>query len=85
MNLENFRKDINRIDEELLNLIKERSDVAFKVGEFKKKSGLPIINERRESEIYTKIMAMAKEKDIDPEIIKDIWQKLIKISRSQQK
>ncbi len=53
--LSEIRKDINEIDDELLELYKRRMDCAEEVGYYKKENNIPILNEKREEEILNKI------------------------------
>lgn len=51
MSLENVRKEIDKIDSELVSLLKERMLCSLKVAEIKREQHLPILNEKREQEI----------------------------------
>ncbi|MEE3427428.1 MAG: prephenate dehydratase [Ruminococcus sp.] len=53
--LNEIRKDINEIDDKLLELYKRRMDCAEEVGYYKKENNIPILNEKREEEIFNKI------------------------------
>lgn len=53
--LNEIRKDINEIDDKLLELYKRRMDCAEEVGYYKKEKNIPILNEKREEEILNKI------------------------------
>lgn len=49
--LENYRKEIEKIDEEMANLFVKRMNVSKKIGEFKKTNKLPIFDGKREEEL----------------------------------
>ena len=49
--LSDIRKDIDRIDDELIELFKERMDCAREVGYYKKERGIPVLNTQRENEV----------------------------------
>ena len=51
MSLEDIRKEIDKIDAELVPLLKKRMRCSLKVAEIKKQKKLPILNEKRETEI----------------------------------
>jgi chorismate mutase/prephenate dehydratase len=53
--LNEIRKDINEIDDKLIELYKRRMDCAEEVGYYKKENNIPILNEKREEEILKKI------------------------------
>jgi len=53
--LEQLRDEINNIDEQIVNLLNKRFDLVYKVGEYKKKSRLPVLNIMVENEKIKKI------------------------------
>ena len=52
--LEFMRSEINQIDEDLMNLLGERMGIARKIGEFKKKNSMTILQPKRWKEILEK-------------------------------
>lgn len=63
-NIEEYRKEINEIDEEMAVLFKKRMAVSKKVAEYKMDCGLPVKDENREAQIYAK----CAERENDPDI-----------------
>ncbi len=61
MDIKELRKNIDRIDSELVDLIKERMETAAKIGEYKKENGLPIYDAMRERELLDKVAGKAGE------------------------
>lgn len=59
--LSQIRKDIDAIDNELIELFKQRMDCAKAVGEYKKANNIPVLNENRENEVLDKVEAMGGE------------------------
>lgn len=53
--LAELRKDIDRLDSEIIQLIQDRAKVGSKIGEVKKASGEPIYRPDREREVYAKV------------------------------
>jgi monofunctional chorismate mutase len=51
MTLEQKRKDIDDIDAEILALLNRRAEVVRELGQIKLRSGLPLVDWRREAEI----------------------------------
>ncbi|MCS7233685.1 MAG: prephenate dehydratase [Synergistetes bacterium] len=64
--LEELRKKISEIDDKIKALLDERANIAKKIGEYKKKEGLPLWDPQREQEI---LIWAGKYKDIFREII----------------
>ena len=53
--LSEIRKDIDKIDSQLLELFKARMDCAKEVGRYKKANDIPILNQQREDEILDEV------------------------------
>lgn len=84
--MEELRREIDRIDSELLSLIAKRLEVAKKIGEYKKKNKIPIRDKKRESEIVNKRAdAFRQLGHDDKEFIKKLFSLLFKKSRKVQK
>ena len=50
MQISNYRQEIDKIDDEMLNLFQKRMEVCAKIGEYKKEKGLPVLDPKRERE-----------------------------------
>lgn len=61
MKLEDIRVDIDRIDSQLVPLLKERMNCSLKVAEIKRAEGLPIHHPAREQAILDKVCDMGGE------------------------
>ena len=59
MSLDNLRKDINRLDEEILELFSERMSVCHDVALFKQENNLPVFQAGREDEVIKRIREKA--------------------------
>lgn len=51
--LEKYRKEIDEIDRQLIELFEKRMNVSAKVAEYKKENNIPIYNGERESQVIT--------------------------------
>ncbi len=83
MNLENWRKEIDGIDGELVLLLNRRAKAAREIGMIKAKAGLPIIDLERESEVLQNIL------DLNDGVLHEwqlatIYQKILDESRQVQ-
>lgn len=58
--LSEIRKDIDKIDSQLLELFKARMDCAKEVGRYKKANDIPILNQQREDEILDEVEKRAE-------------------------
>lgn len=82
-NLEDYRKEIDSIDRELIALFEKRMNVAIKVGEYKKERNLPIFNSKREEEVIEKNINLLSNKEYS-EITRIFFEKVMELSRSLQ-
>ena len=60
MNLDEFRKQIDSLDSEIVKLLNERINVVLKIGEEKKKAGAEIYVPSRERAVFDKIRSLNK-------------------------
>lgn len=79
--LNEIRKDINRIDAELIELFKERMDCAKEVGEYKKKNNIPVLNADRENEILDRVFDEGGEYGSSARLL---YSNLMELSRALQ-
>lgn len=81
MNLEEARKEINAINDQMLELFIRRLELSEKIGEDKRKRGIPILDENREKEILEKMKG--KSENFSKEV-EEFFQFLFKISKKRQ-
>ncbi len=55
MTIDDYRKEINRLDSELLRIFNERAALALKIGGVKKELGIPVYDPEREKRIFETI------------------------------
>jgi chorismate mutase len=53
--MDNFREQINKIDEKIMQLLINRFLIVKEIGQYKKQHNLPILDNTREQKIYSKI------------------------------
>ena len=81
MELEELRKQIDIIDDELLSLFLKRMDISKKVSEYKLKEHIPILNQKREDEILNKMAGEAGEYG---DAAKTLFSVIMDVSRALQ-
>ncbi|WP_130869699.1 bifunctional chorismate mutase/prephenate dehydratase [Intestinimonas massiliensis (ex Afouda et al. 2020)] len=82
--LEQYRQEIDRIDGELVKLFLERMAVTGKVGEYKQRAGIPVLDAGREKQVIAAKTALTD----DPARKADIaalYESIMAISRRQQR
>ena len=82
--LERYRQEIDRIDGELVRLFLERMAVTGKVGDFKQREGIPVLDAARERQVIAAKTALTD----DPARKADVaalYEGIMAISRRQQR
>lgn len=82
--LTSLRKDIDELDNELIDLLAKRMRVSRKIGEYKKEHDMAIVQTKRYSEILDKRGAQGSLKGIESECIKNIFEHIHEESVRQQ-
>lgn len=72
--LDDWRSEIDTLDEELLNVLEKRFDVVKKVGKYKKQKGLPPLAEKRRQEVLQKWLSRAKELNLSEEFVEKLYE-----------
>lgn len=80
-----LRKEIDKIDNSILNLIVKRIKIAKKVAGYKKKNNLKISHPKREKEVLNRLRKEAKKKKINAKLIEIIFKNIISDSKKIQK
>lgn len=83
-NLQEYRREIDRINSDIVILLGDRVGVARKIGRLKKKEGAQVVDNSREKEVFEKVMKSAGENGVDKDYVKDIFELIIKNSRDVQ-
>lgn len=81
--LEEYRKEIDSIDKELIELFEKRMNIAIKVGEYKRQNNLPIFNGKREEEVIEKNMRNLNNSNYS-DITRRFFENIMELSRSLQ-
>jgi chorismate mutase len=83
MGIEDWRAEIDSIDNELLRLINRRARLAVKVGMFKQKAGLPLCDRHREREVLARAQCVNLG-PLDDQAVAKIFRRIIYESRRIQ-
>lgn len=83
--LQESRKRIDEIDNDLVNLISERTSLARGIVLAKVFLGMEIYDKSREDEVHAKVRKLADDLDIDHDILSDIMNMLTTLSKNKQR
>ena len=78
MGLDELREEIRKKDEEIVRLIAERTAIAVKVGEEKKRNGLQIRDAKVEESVKARYVAMGSAQGLSEEVMDRVASALIK-------
>ena len=73
------RETIDRLNNDIIDKLKERVDAALKIGEIKKRHGKPVVDKTREQAILDRIRDKAEAKDMDPDCLERIFKEIIRL------
>jgi chorismate mutase len=72
-----LRDEINRLNEEILEKISERVRVALRIGEVKKRHGIPVVDREREEAVLNHVGGLAADRGLDPEGVRQVFREII--------
>lgn len=82
MDLNDYRKEIDSIDDQLIALFAQRMETAEKIAEYKKANGLRVLDARREKEKMREILD--KTPDDLREYVSSLYSLIFELSRSRR-
>ena len=80
MTIDDYRKEINRLDSELLRIFNARAELALRIGEIKKELGIPVYDPEREKRIF-EAMTEANPGPLEDDAITRLFERVIDESR----
>ncbi len=83
-NLAELRRQIDGIDEQLLELLAKRMRISREIGVYKKEHNMPILQSPRYSEILEKRSNMGEQMDLNPDFVKEMLKEIHEESVRQQ-
>lgn len=82
--LDELRRRILEVDDELIRLAGERLALVLEVGELKEGLGLPVLDPAREARVVRRAAQRARELGVDEEMIRDVVWRIIAAARQAQ-
>jgi chorismate mutase len=80
LTIDDYRKAINKLDNELLRIFNERAELALKIGKIKKVLGIPVYDPEREKKIF-ETMTTNNPGPLENEAIVRLFERVIDESR----
>ena len=85
MNLDELRREIEDIDQEIVELIARRTYVADTVAAVKDEHDLPTTDEGQEERVMNRAGENAERFDVDANLVKAIFRLLIELNKVEQR
>jgi chorismate mutase len=83
--LDELRDEIQAIDEEIVELIAQRTYVAESIAAVKRDRGLPTTDESQEQAVMDRAGGNAEQFDVDANLVKAIFRLLIELNKVEQR
>jgi chorismate mutase len=84
MDISDWRKKIDELDEQIVQLINKRAEAAKAIGELKKVSSLPVYEPNREQAVFDHIRAV-NPGPLSGTEMQDIYERIIDVMRTLQR
>jgi len=84
MDIADWRKQIDEMDEQIVQLISKRAEAAKAIGELKKQSTLPVYEPARETEVFEHVKRVNPGPLSDEQIV-DVYVRIIDVMRMLQR
>jgi chorismate mutase len=82
--LEDLRKEIEALDDEIVRLIAQRTRLAGEARAAKAEAGLPLFDPAREAAVVRRVAKLARAEGLPDEPVRELFWRLIGLSRSVQ-
>ena len=82
--IKNLRTEIDKLDQRILKLLKQRIHITEKIGKIKKSNSSDILDTQRESEIFSNLIEMGGSLEIGDDFIISLWRQIIEYSYKVQ-
>lgn len=74
--LEEFRKQIDSIDSQLIELLSKRFQVVKQIGNYKKENNLKALDSNRWNKVMDNLLEKAQDLKLDEDIVTAIWNEI---------
>jgi chorismate mutase/prephenate dehydrogenase len=82
--LENLRKDVDRIDRQIVALLSKRQEEVTRIVALKKAHNLPIYHPAREENLISRLRAQGQEEGLDADYVEELYRRVLRQSRIEQ-
>ena len=79
-----LRDAILECDHRLIQVLARRRDLVIRIGNSKKRMGLPVTDPQREAAVVRRAAVLARDSELDEELVRDLIWRVIASARTQQ-
>jgi chorismate mutase-like protein len=84
MDISDWRKKIDELDEQIVALVSKRAEAAHAIGQLKRAASLPVYEPGREQAVFDHVKAVNPGPLSDSEMV-DVYQRIIDVMRTLQR
>lgn len=82
--LDKLREQLDHIDQQILELISERMEVVKKVGEYKLKNNLPILDEKRKKTMIENRIEKGEKLNLPTNFVRSLYEHIHDLALSRE-
>ena len=82
--LDEIRRQLDRIDDQIVELLGQRFELISKVSTIKKSQGMDVYQSNREQQILDRVLAKGREKGLNPLLLQALFLQIFAVSRRDQ-
>lgn len=75
--LHEYRRQIDALDNQIVALLAQRFEIVRAVGQLKARENIPVVQGARVEEVKDRVAEMASRQNLDPQMVRDIYQRMI--------
>ena len=75
--LAQYRAEIDKLDDRIVDLLSSRAEIVRKVGNLKKRAGLPVSAPGREKQVLDRVAARASRGPLPPEMVAGFYKQIM--------
>ncbi len=79
-----LRDAVLQCDRQLIEILARRRDLVIRIGDLKKRRGLPVTDPQREAAVVRRAAVLARDSGLDEELVRDLIWKVIASARTRQ-
>jgi len=77
--IKSLRAEIDRLNQEILDKIRDRGQAALRIGELKKKYGRPVRDLARETQVLDRVAELAEARGLELDATRRIFREIIEL------